>query len=200
MFALLPLFDTYPTVTVVLWPSLIWRSSQVGYYLLDITESYFLQVAPGETALAFYTATNPTDEPITGISTYNVVPFEAGQYFNKIQVRHFTLSCLSWFLWIMIIIVVIIINIIIIIILIIIIIFIIMIIIILIQRVCTSRYICLLWSFLWIKWDLFCDEASQLTLFLIVETCYSLMCSHVHSVFALRNRGLIRMNRYIVQL
>jgi len=41
---------------------------------------------PGETALAFYTATNPTDEPITGISTYNVIPFEAGQYFNKIQV------------------------------------------------------------------------------------------------------------------
>ena len=44
------------------------------------------QLVPGETALAFYTATNPTDEPITGISTYNVIPFEAGQYFNKIQV------------------------------------------------------------------------------------------------------------------
>jgi len=43
------------------------------------------QVALGETALAFYTATNPTDRPIDGISTYNVVPFEAGQYFNKIQ-------------------------------------------------------------------------------------------------------------------
>ncbi|XP_066601184.1 cytochrome c oxidase assembly protein COX11, mitochondrial [Prorops nasuta] len=42
-------------------------------------------VYPGETALAFYTATNPTDHPITGISTYNVLPFEAGQYFNKIQ-------------------------------------------------------------------------------------------------------------------
>lgn len=45
-----------------------------------------VKVAPGETALAFYTAANPTDEPITGISTYNVIPFEAGQYFNKIQV------------------------------------------------------------------------------------------------------------------
>jgi len=44
-----------------------------------------LQVIPGETALAFYTAQNPTDEPVVGISTYNVVPFEAGQYFNKIQ-------------------------------------------------------------------------------------------------------------------
>jgi len=39
----------------------------------------------GETALAFYTAKNPTLKPIDGISTYNVIPFEAGQYFNKIQ-------------------------------------------------------------------------------------------------------------------
>ncbi|XP_049628507.1 cytochrome c oxidase assembly protein COX11, mitochondrial [Suncus etruscus] len=46
------------------------------------TEIY---VMPGETALAFYRAKNPTDKPIIGISTYNVVPFEAGQYFNKIQ-------------------------------------------------------------------------------------------------------------------
>ena len=47
--------------------------------------SLLLQVVPGETALAFYTAYNPTDSPIIGISTYNVIPFEAGQYFNKIQ-------------------------------------------------------------------------------------------------------------------
>lgn len=46
---------------------------------------YQFQVKPGETALAFYTARNPTDTPVTGISTYNVIPFEAGQYFNKIQ-------------------------------------------------------------------------------------------------------------------
>lgn len=45
----------------------------------------FLQVVPGETALAFYTAKNPSDQPVIGISTYNVIPFEAGQYFNKIQ-------------------------------------------------------------------------------------------------------------------
>ena len=43
------------------------------------------QLAPGETALAFYTAKNPTDKPVIGVSTYNVIPFEAGQYFNKIQ-------------------------------------------------------------------------------------------------------------------
>jgi len=44
-----------------------------------------IKLAPGETALAFYKAKNPTDKPIVGISTYNVVPFEAGPYFNKIQ-------------------------------------------------------------------------------------------------------------------
>lgn len=42
-------------------------------------------VVPGETALAFYKAKNPTDEPIIGISTYNVLPLDAAQYFNKIQ-------------------------------------------------------------------------------------------------------------------
>lgn len=44
-----------------------------------------IKVFPGETALAFYSAINPTEKPIIGISTYNVVPFDAGQYFNKIQ-------------------------------------------------------------------------------------------------------------------
>ncbi|KAJ3413789.1 Cytochrome c oxidase assembly protein cox11, mitochondrial [Chytridiales sp. JEL 0842] len=42
-------------------------------------------VVPGETALAFFTAYNPTDEDIVGISTYSVVPAKAAQYFNKIQ-------------------------------------------------------------------------------------------------------------------
>ena len=42
-------------------------------------------MVPGETALAFYSARNPTDKSVIGISTYNVIPFDAGQYFNKIQ-------------------------------------------------------------------------------------------------------------------
>lgn len=54
--------------------------------LLLLTHTLCPQVVPGETALAFYRAKNPTDKPIIGISTYNVVPFDAGQYFNKIQV------------------------------------------------------------------------------------------------------------------
>ncbi|VDN15436.1 unnamed protein product [Dibothriocephalus latus] len=42
-------------------------------------------IVPGETALAFYTARNPTDRPITGIATYTIVPLDAAKYFNKIQ-------------------------------------------------------------------------------------------------------------------
>ncbi|VDP34661.1 unnamed protein product [Schistosoma curassoni] len=51
-----------------------------------------LRVVPGETALAFYTAENPTDKPIVGIATYSVVPFEASKYFHKIQTSHFSTS------------------------------------------------------------------------------------------------------------
>jgi len=53
----------------------------------EITFCSLVQVVPGETALAFYKAKNPTDEPIIGISTYNVLPLDAAQYFNKIQVQ-----------------------------------------------------------------------------------------------------------------
>uniref|UniRef100_A0A5K3FAN5 Cytochrome c oxidase assembly protein COX11, mitochondrial n=1 Tax=Mesocestoides corti TaxID=53468 RepID=A0A5K3FAN5_MESCO len=45
-----------------------------------------LTIVPGETALAFYTAKNPTSRPIVGIATYTVLPLEAAKYFNKIQV------------------------------------------------------------------------------------------------------------------
>jgi cytochrome c oxidase assembly protein subunit 11 len=37
----------------------------------------------GEEAVAFYTARNPTDRPIIGVSTYNVTPDKAGRYFHK---------------------------------------------------------------------------------------------------------------------
>jgi cytochrome c oxidase assembly protein subunit 11 len=42
-------------------------------------------VLPGETALAFYTATNLSDEDIIGIATYNVTPDIAAPYFSKVQ-------------------------------------------------------------------------------------------------------------------
>ncbi|KAI8871089.1 hypothetical protein GQ42DRAFT_162234 [Ramicandelaber brevisporus] len=42
-------------------------------------------VLPGETALAFYTAKNLSDEDIIGVATYNVTPLTVGPYFNKVQ-------------------------------------------------------------------------------------------------------------------
>jgi cytochrome c oxidase assembly protein subunit 11 len=44
-----------------------------------------IKVHPGETALAFYRVKNPLDETVIGVATYTVLPYEAGQYFNKIQ-------------------------------------------------------------------------------------------------------------------
>ncbi|EEE38773.1 cytochrome c oxidase assembly protein CtaG [Rhodobacteraceae bacterium KLH11] len=38
----------------------------------------------GETGLAFYEAYNPTDKPIAGQASYNVTPYSAGGYFEKI--------------------------------------------------------------------------------------------------------------------
>ncbi len=39
----------------------------------------------GEAGLAFYTAENLSDVPVTGMAAYNVLPPKAGIYFNKIQ-------------------------------------------------------------------------------------------------------------------
>ena len=44
-----------------------------------------ISVLAGQTALAFFEATNNSSEPIIGVATYNVAPMQAGQYFNKIQ-------------------------------------------------------------------------------------------------------------------
>ena len=38
----------------------------------------------GETGLAFYEAHNPTDRPVAGQAAYNVTPYEAGAFFDKI--------------------------------------------------------------------------------------------------------------------
>lgn len=39
----------------------------------------------GENKLAFFKATNLSDQPLTGTATYNVTPEKTGSYFNKIQ-------------------------------------------------------------------------------------------------------------------
>ncbi|KAL2179924.1 cytochrome c oxidase assembly protein CtaG/Cox11-domain-containing protein [Thermothelomyces heterothallicus CBS 202.75] len=44
-----------------------------------------VRVLPGETALAFYTATNLSDKDIVGVATYSVTPAQTAPYFSKIQ-------------------------------------------------------------------------------------------------------------------
>ncbi|GJN90043.1 hypothetical protein Rhopal_003041-T1 [Rhodotorula paludigena] len=44
-----------------------------------------VRVLPGETALAFYTAKNHSDEDIIGIATYNVAPDKIAPYFAKVE-------------------------------------------------------------------------------------------------------------------
>lgn len=44
-----------------------------------------VRVLPGETALAFYTATNKSDADIIGVATYSVTPAQVAPYFSKIQ-------------------------------------------------------------------------------------------------------------------
>ena len=52
-------------------------------------------VAIGARDMAFFTATNTSDHPITGTATYNVTPAQAGKYFTKIQCFCFTQQTLK---------------------------------------------------------------------------------------------------------
>jgi cytochrome c oxidase assembly protein subunit 11 len=47
-------------------------------------------VTIGERAIAFYSAQNLSDQPITGQATYNIAPAEAARYFTKVACFCFT--------------------------------------------------------------------------------------------------------------
>lgn len=47
-------------------------------------------IAIGARDMAFFTATNNSDKPVTGTATFNVTPAQAGKYFTKIQCFCFT--------------------------------------------------------------------------------------------------------------
>ena len=53
---------------------------------VQVTDS----IGIGQRQLAFYTARNDGDVPITGTATFNVEPEQTGAYFNKIQCFCFT--------------------------------------------------------------------------------------------------------------
>jgi cytochrome c oxidase assembly protein subunit 11 len=62
-------------------PDLAWRFEPV---------QRTMDVKIGENALAFYRATNLSDEPLTGTAVFNVTPEAAGIHFNKIECFCFT--------------------------------------------------------------------------------------------------------------
>jgi len=53
-------------------------------------EQLEVRVRLGEPTLAFYKAVNQSDRAVTGIATFNVTPYKAGNYFSKIECFCFT--------------------------------------------------------------------------------------------------------------
>jgi len=58
-------------------------------------EQRTMEVKIGETALAFFKATNRTEGPVTGTAIFNVTPEQAGLYFTKIECFCFTEQTLA---------------------------------------------------------------------------------------------------------
>jgi cytochrome c oxidase assembly protein subunit 11 len=58
-------------------------------------EQRTMEVKIGETALAFFKATNRTEAPVTGTAIFNVSPEQAGRYFTKIECFCFTEQTLA---------------------------------------------------------------------------------------------------------
>ena len=54
-----------------------------------------MRLRVGETGLAFYEAYNPTDRPTAGQAAFNVVPFSAGAFFDKMACFCFTMQVLG---------------------------------------------------------------------------------------------------------
>lgn len=49
-----------------------------------------IELKVGESAVAYYRATNTSDRTVVGTATFNVTPLKVGQYFNKIECFCFT--------------------------------------------------------------------------------------------------------------
>lgn len=68
-------------------------NSKLSWGFKPVQRSVTIKV--GEEALIFYRAVNESDETITGTATFNVTPFKAAQYFNKIECFCFTEQTLA---------------------------------------------------------------------------------------------------------
>ncbi|MCR9256984.1 MAG: cytochrome c oxidase assembly protein [Alphaproteobacteria bacterium] len=64
------------------------NTSGIDWKFIPVQTEIDLKV--GEERLGFYQATNTSDTPLVGTSTYSVTPHKAGPYFSKIQCFCFT--------------------------------------------------------------------------------------------------------------
>lgn len=64
------------------------RNGSLPWEFQPIDRSITVNV--GESALAYFRATNTSDRPITGVATYNVTPYKAAPYFVKLECFCFT--------------------------------------------------------------------------------------------------------------
>lgn len=68
-------------------------SNDLPWYFKPVQRTVSVRI--GEEALIFYKAVNNSNETVTGTATFNVVPFKAAQYFNKIDCFCFTEQTLA---------------------------------------------------------------------------------------------------------
>lgn len=69
------------------------RARDFPWEFRPVERSHTLRI--GETGIAFYEAFNPTDTPVAGSASYNVVPYAAGSHFIKIACFCFTRQVLQ---------------------------------------------------------------------------------------------------------
>jgi cytochrome c oxidase assembly protein subunit 11 len=63
-------------------------SGELPWYFKPVQRN--VKVKIGEEALIFYKAINNSDHDVTGVATFNVTPFKAAYYFNKVECFCFT--------------------------------------------------------------------------------------------------------------
>ena len=68
-------------------------ATELGWEFRPLQEE--VTVHPGEERVIAYRAVNRTNQPVTGTATFNVTPFKAGFYFNKLQCFCFTKQYLA---------------------------------------------------------------------------------------------------------
>ena len=106
-FASKPLYDTFCKITgyggttrqaQVITSPVIDRDMRVSFdsnVSADLPWSFkpdvpYVDVKVGQSTLAYYKVTNTSDQPVTGIATFNVTPIKAAPYFTKTECFCFT--------------------------------------------------------------------------------------------------------------